>query len=109
MPNLSKTALLALSLVIVGGILIIYCIKTANSFFLPCLVAILTAFGLGILEPQKGWKFALLEVAILWVGYWAFTNFPDNETRQSVELLALGISTVIAFACSALIGFVRRA
>lgn len=59
--------------VVSGGIIAMVCFKS-TTVHLPFLINVLLSFGLGWLQPRKGWVLALVQVLTLLVVYSLFSN-----------------------------------
>ncbi len=96
-------------LTILTTCLLLWMIKNAESIHLPYLVAVAASMSLGFVEPYKGWMLALLQGALLWLGYTFLCPEPESGGQQELENFSLYGSIVLTFAGSFLGAFLKRA
>lgn len=96
-------------LTLLTAALLLWMIKNAESIHLPYLVAVIASMSLGFVEPYKGWVLALLQGALLCVGYTFLTTRPQSGGQQELENFSLYGSIILTFAGSFLGAFLKRA
>jgi hypothetical protein len=74
----------------------------------PFLLNTLFSVGLGWLEPKRGWALALMQVAVIFVGYYVFSSFVIAE-RPDVARFATYLAAVPTLAGSFMGAFLKRA
>lgn len=107
-----RQLLLNLGLTLISSILILVCIKVAASIHLPYFVtpalAAALAAGLGFLEPRRGWLLAVVQAAVIWLGYMIVVPTPDNTADADVEAFSLYGSMILIFVGSSIGGLLKR-
>lgn len=103
-----RPLLLSLSLTFISSLVILGCIKIASSIHLPYFITPALAAGLGFLEPRRGWLLAVVQAAVIWLGYMIFVPTPDNTADADVEAFGLYGSIILTFAGSFIGGLLKR-
>ncbi|MFD2935923.1 hypothetical protein [Spirosoma flavum] len=103
-----RRLLLNLGLTLISSTIILLCIKVAPSIHLPYLIAAAFATGLGFLEPRKGWFLAVVQAALIWIGYVIFAPTPDGTADRDVENFGLYGSMILTFVGSFIGGLLKR-
>lgn len=98
-----------LGLTLISSALILVCIKITPTIHLPYLVTPALAAGLGFLEPRKGWMLALVQSALIWLGYQILVPAPDGPADRDVENFGLYGSMMLTFVGSFIGGLLKRA
>lgn len=104
-----RPLLLSLSLTFISSLVILGCIKIASSIHLPYFITPALAAGLGFLEPRRGWLLAVVQAAVIWLGYMIFVPTPDNTADAAVEAFGLYGSIILTFVGSFIGGLLKRA
>ena len=108
-PFFNRRLVLNTLLILANSALLLFVIKWADVVHWPYFLAAATAALIGFLEPRKGWLLAVLQAAILWIGYTFFTKVPENGGKQELELFCLYGSIFLTFLGSFVGGLLKRA
>lgn len=103
-----RQLLTSLGLTLISSVLILICIKIATSIHLPYFVTPALAAGLGFLEPRRGWLLAVVQAAIIWLGYMIFVPTANDTADAAVEAFGLYGSIILTFAGSFIGGLLKR-
>ena len=107
-PFLTPVFLRNLCLAAVSGLIISFSGFKSEGVHVPFLFNMLFSVGLGWLEPKKGWALALVQVAVIFVGYYVFSGFVMAE-RPDVAEFATYLAAVPTLAGSFMGAFMKRA
>ncbi|GAB3900955.1 hypothetical protein GCM10028803_24760 [Larkinella knui] len=105
----NRRFLINTGLILANSVLLLFVIKWADVVHWPYFLAAVTAAIIGFLEPRKGWMLAILQAAILWIGYTFFTSAPTNGGKKELELFCLYGSIFLTFLGSFVGGILKRA
>ncbi|WP_229310811.1 hypothetical protein [Larkinella arboricola] len=84
-------------------------IKETDVVHWPYLLAAISAAAIGFAQPRKGWLLAILQAAILLIGYFFFASAPRNGGDRELELFSLYGSIGLTFVGSFVGGILKRA
>lgn len=108
-PFFNGRLALNIVLILINSGLLLAVIKWTDVVHWPYLLAAVSAAVIGFIEPRKGWLLAVIQVAILWIGYTFFTASPDNGSDRELELFGLYGSIFLTFLGSFVGGILKRA
>jgi len=97
-----------LGLTLLSSAIILFCIKITPAIHLPYFAATALATGLGFLESRKGWFLALVQAAVIWLGYTLFFPTPDGPADRDIENFGLYGSMILSFVGSFIGGLLKR-
>ena len=103
-----RQLLLNLGLTLLSSVLILVCIKITPSIHLPYFVTPVLAAGLGFLEPRRGWLLAVVQAAVIWLGYVIFVPTTDSPADRNIESFGLYGSMILTFVGSFIGGLLKR-
>ncbi len=111
MPSLffDRRLFINLGLTLLSSVIILVCIKLTPTIHLPYFITPALAAGLGFLEPRRGWFLALVQAALLWLGYRLLVPTPDTYADSEVEAFGLYGSMILTFVGSFIGGLLKRA
>ncbi|MPR33440.1 hypothetical protein [Salmonirosea aquatica] len=92
----------------ISGLIISFSGFRSEGVHVPFLFNMLFSVGLGWLEPKKGWALALMQVVVIFVGYYVFSGFVVAE-RPDVAKFATYLAAVPTLAGSFMGAFMKRA
>ena len=108
-PFFNRRLLINLGLTLVSSVVILVCIITTPTIHLPFFITPFLAAGIGYLESRKGWFLALVQAAVLWIGYTLFAPPPSGPSDRDLETFGLYGSIVLTFVGSFIGGLTKRA
>ena len=109
MSFFDRRLLINLGLTLLSSVIILFCIKITTAIHLPYFVATAFATGLGFLESRKGWFLAVVQAAVIWLGYVIFVPMPDSPADRDIENFGLYGSMILTFVGSFIGGLLKRA
>lgn len=89
--------------------LLVFIIKESPVVHWPFLTATSSAAAIGFAEPHRGWALALLQAALLWVGYQFVAGPSASSVDREVELFSLYGAIGLTFVGSFLGSILKRA
>jgi hypothetical protein len=94
----------------ISGLVISFSGFRSEGVHVPFLFNMLFSVGLGWLEPKKGWALALVQVAVIFISYYAFTGGDMLVAeRPDVAKFATHLAAVPTLAGSFMGAFMKRA
>ncbi|GAB3935380.1 tetratricopeptide repeat protein [Larkinella terrae] len=108
-PFFDRRFLFNALLVLINSCVLLFVIKETAVVHWPYLLAAVSAAAIGFAQPRKGWLLALLQAAILWIGYTFFTSPPQGGGDRELELFCLYGSIGLTFVGSFVGGVLKRA
>lgn len=103
-----RPAWVSIGLTLLSSLIVLTCIKLTPTIHLPYLVTPALAAGLGFLEPRKGWVLAVLQAALIWMGYTLFFPNPNDAHDRDIEQFGLYGSIILTFVGSFIGGLLQR-
>jgi hypothetical protein len=99
---MNKNILRDLLITVISSVVVVVACFYGSTVHLPFLVGIITAIGLGWLQPQKGWILAIEQTVLVVVFYFLFERFqlltPINaDTTRFTALLQFGPAFIGSF------------
>lgn len=92
-----------------NAVLLIVIIKETSVVHWPYLTATASAAAIGFAEPRKGWVLALLQVALLLIGYYGVAGPATSKVDLEVELFCLYGTIGLTFVGSFMGSILKRA
>jgi hypothetical protein len=105
----NKSSVGVFIITLVSSALLVFVTKIAEGIHLPYLVAVLGSISIGIVEPRKGWIFAILHAVFILVGYFLFASQAEGVGRQEMESFSIYGGILLGFIGSFIGGFFKRA
>lgn len=105
-PNLNFPQ--SLLLVVLFSAIQIYIIHISEIVYVPLLFTLLFSVVYGLIQPQKGWILALLQVIILISAYWIMESQGVKADFEQTAVFASHVSIFPSFAASFMGGFIRK-